>query len=209
MNTTTNNTTTIANATTLSALANAPFTYKKKDASGEYQVLSTTMLAENFNRLPDSKTFKESCVYNYIHDMYINATHYTTVKGDNQRKKYADKLAASVKAWAKFVGISENDLTGLYMACGLKKSTSKGVVDSALPSESTFTKSMLYVSYTRINKGVWQTKPVKTSESTSKTVKSFDDLVTIYIENFGFSPETAKSLAEKARQAKAQVGKVA
>lgn len=197
-----NTTMTIANATTLSALVSAEFTYKKKDVNGEYQVLSTTMLAENFNRLPDSKTFKESCVYSYIHDMYINATHYTTVKGDNQRKKYADKLAASVKAWAKFVGIPENDLTGLYMACGLKKSTSKGVVDSALPSESTFTKSMLYVTYTRVNKGVWQTKPVK---DTGAKASTFEELEQVYITTFGFSPEIARELVAKAKAAKAQV----
>lgn len=199
--------TTIATAATLQEFVTVPFTFKKKNAAGEYENITSTLVAEHFNRLPNSKTLKTSCVYNYIHDMYINATHYTTVKGDNQRKKYADKLAESVKAWAKFVGIPENDLTGLYMACGLKKATSKGVVDSALPSESTFTKSMLYVSYTRVNSGVWQTKPIKTSENT--TVKTFDELIELYMNNFNFSYETAKNLAEKAREAKAEMNKVA
>ena len=193
---------TIANATNLNALATATFTYKKKDENGNYQQLSTTMLAENFNRLPDSKTFKESCVYSYIHDMFVNATHYVTVKGDNQRKKYADRLETSVKAWAKFVGIPETDLAGLYMACGLKKSTSKGVVDSALPSESTFTKSLLYITYTRVNKGVWQTKPVK---DTGAKATTFEELEQVYITTFGFSPEVAKELVAKAKAAKAQV----
>ncbi len=205
----TTTTTTIATATTLQELVTAPFTFKKKNADGVFESITSTLAAELFNRLPDSKTFKASCVYNYIHDMYVNATHYATVKGDNQRKKYADKLSESVKAWADFAGIPTNDLTGLYMACGLKKSTSKGVVDSALPSESTFTKSMLYVSYTRINSGVWQTKPVKTSENTTKTVKTFDELIELYMNNFGFSYEAAKNLAEHAKEVKAEVGKAA
>ena len=67
------------------------------------------------------------------------------------------------------------------------------------------------MSYHFTQTGMWcDVKSNKSATtSVSKSIKSFDDLVTIYIENFGFSPETAKNLAEKAREAKAQVGKVA
>lgn len=165
MNTTTTIATTIENATTLSAVVSAPFVYKKKNEEGKMVEHTTTMLKENFSRLPDSKTLKQICVYKYIHAMYNNACQYATVKGDNQRKKYADRLEESVKEWAEFVGIPTNDLTGLYMACGLKKSKTKGEIDSALPSESTFIKSMLFVTHTRVTKNVWQSKPVKTDKN--------------------------------------------
>lgn len=194
-------TVTIASATTIQQLVTAPFTFKKKNTAGEYEPITSTLVDEHFNRLPDNKSFKASCVYIFIHNMYIAATYYTTTKGDKQRKKYEKKLTETIKAWAEFVGIPKNDLIGLYMACGLKKSTSKGVVDSALPSESTFTKSILYVSYTRINSGVWQTKPIKVND-TPDTIKSYDELIELYMNNFGFGLETAKKLADQVEKEK-------
>lgn len=207
-------TTSITTAATLQEFVTASFTFKKKNAAGEYEPITSTLVDEHFNRLPDNKSFKASCVYIFIHNMYIAATYYATTKGDKQRKKYEKKLTETIKAWAEFAGIPKNDLTGLYMACGLKKSTSRGVADSTLPSESTFTKSMLYVSYTRVNSGVWQTKPTKVNEAPD-TIKSYDQLIELYMNNFGFSLESAKKLADQVEkekenheEIKAKIGKV-
>lgn len=210
-------TTTIINAATLNEFVSTTFSYTKGKGE-EKQTLSTTMVAENFGRLPNRKEYKDTEFGKALHSLYTNNSYMLTVKGNNQREKYARKVEESITNWFKLCGIEDttSNRYALFEAMGVKKSTKTinkdtddeyKQIDSALASESTFTKNVLFVCYTFITKGVWLTKVPKIAEAVAKqsAITTFvgindEDFARMSAERLGMSVEAykAKFMANKA-----------
>lgn len=208
------------NATTMNAtlatILNTSITAKRKNDEGKYEQYSTTMLEDNFKRIPKASDItdeKAKAAFNNLFNVFKYMEEASVAATDNQRDKAVNKAYDFARAYLKAVGMSAGigNVSLLTAVFAPKKQTTKGAVKGGYTTKSTFVKYALYMSYHFTQTGMWcDVKSNKSATtSVSKSIKSFDDLVTIYIENFGFSPETAKKLAEKAREAKAQVGKVA
>lgn len=208
------NTTMTMNAT-LNAILNATISAKRKNDEGKFVPYTTTMLEDNFKHVPKSSDLDENgkTAMSALEKTFEYMERTATATTDSQRNKCADKAAEYARSYLKAVGMNAGtgNVSMLTATFAPKKQTTKGTVKGGYTTKSTFIKYALYLAYHFTQTGMWcDVKSNKSATtSVSKSIKSFDDLVEIYINNFGFSPETAKNLAEKAREAKAQVGKVA
>lgn len=199
--------------TTLNSILNAPITCKRKNVDGKYEQYTTNILEDNFKHIPKANEVADDSakaaigaigkIYEYMESASIATT-------DNQRDKAMNKAYEYARLYLKAVGMGTGvgNVSMLTSVFAPKKQTTKGIVKGGYTTKSTFVKYALYLSYHFGKSGVWCDAKSTKSTSTSN-VKTFDDLVQIYMENFGFSEETAKNLADKARQAKVEIGKVA
>lgn len=184
-----------------------PFTYGKKDENGQTVQHSTTLVDCKFSRLPSNKDWKDSRAYTLLNDLYTAVCHLAVQKSDNQRDKYAQRTRDAIKAWFAYANIANNsgNVTGFTMVCGIKKSTTKGEVNSALPSKSTFFKNVLFCTHSFVKSKTWVTKdPLigKTNSTVATNISTYEQLEQLYIVQFGMSAEIAKALVQKAKEAK-------
>ena len=186
-----------------------PFTYGKKDENGQTVQHSTTLVDCKFSRLPANKDWKDSRAYTLLNDLYTAVCHLAVQKSDGQRDKYAQRTRDAMKAWFTYANIGNNsgNVTGFTMVCGIKKSTTKGEVNSALPSKSTFFKNVLFCTHSFVKNKTWVTKdPLAGASKSGGTVATnictYEQLEQLYIVQFGMSADIAKALVQKAREAK-------
>lgn len=185
---------------------NSQFTYSKKSEDGSKTEYTTTLVECTFSRLPKNAELTKTEIGVALANLYNAVCYLAVQKSDGQRNKYANKVKESIKAWFAFSDIPYNDgnVSAFHMVCGIKKSTSKGETNSALPSKSTFYKNVLFCTYKFKTEGAWVSKDPLTKEKSAPKATTFEDLEQVYITAFGFSPEVAKELVAKARAAKAQ-----
>lgn len=185
---------------------NSQFTYSKKSENGSKTEYTTTLVECTFSRLPKNAELTKTEIGVALANLYNAVCYLAVQKSDGQRNKYANKVKESIKAWFALSDIPCNDgnMSAFHMVCGIKKSTSKGETNSALPSKSTFYKNVLFCTYKFKTEGAWVSKDPLTKEKSAPKATTFEDLEQVYITTFGFSPEVAKELVAKARAAKAQ-----
>ena len=185
---------------------NSQFTYSKKSEDGTKTEYTTTLVECTFSRLPKNAELTKTEIGAALANLYNAVCYLAVQKSDGQRNKYANKVKESIKAWFALSDIPCNDgnMSAFHMVCGIKKSTSKGETNSALPSKSTFYKNVLFCTYKFKTEGAWVSKDPLTKEKSAPKATTFEDLENIYITCFGMTPEVAKELVAKARAAKAQ-----
>lgn len=139
---------------------NSQFTYEKKAENGAKTQHTTTLVECTFSRLPKNAELTKTEIGVALANLYNAVCYLAVQKSDGQRNKYANKVKESIKAWFALSDIPCNDgnMSAFHMVCGIKKSTSKGETNSALPSKSTFYKNVLFCTYKFKTEGAWVSK---------------------------------------------------
>lgn len=193
--------------TTFNAILNAPINVKKKNAEGKYDVIVTTALQDNFAHSPKPKDCADESAksaLNALDKVFDYMETASTARTDNQRDKAINKAYDYAREYLKAVGLSagNGNVAMLTSVFAPKKQTVQGTIKGGYTTKATFVKYALYLTNHFIETGAWC--DVKSSAGKSAKATTFEELERVYVVQFGFSPEVAKELVEKAKAAKAQ-----
>ena len=201
-----NNATTANNTFTDFVNKSFTFTTGKK---GEPRVeCSTTLVDCNFGRMPKRSDYKDTTIGKTLISLYQNYTHMVQQTSDSQRDKYANKVNADIVEFFKLANIrnTTGNTSAFISALGIKKQTRKDktteekIVDTAIPSESTFLKNTMFCAYKFTSIGKWMSKTVANSNGTQTiNIKSCskEEQIELLMDGFNFSYEAAKACVEK------------
>lgn len=193
------NTTTTLN-TTLNALINATFTYKKK-VNGETTEISTTMLSEGFKKMPSAKncpTLSEEGkkVLNALEKAYEWAERHGTATTVYQRNKCAENKHQHIKEFLKLVGMDTGigNVEAIGNAIAFKCQTYKGEKRGGYASKNTFIRYSIYLAYYCQTTGAFCKDKSKKSANIQQSLNA-DSIYARAIEQ-GKTEEEAKALVE-------------